>query len=369
MDSELTIGIIGGGQLGRMLLQSAISFSVKCRVYDPHVNAPVQPFCQDITCGAFDDTDAIIKWGQTCDIITYEIEHISVEALKTLKSQGKRIVPDPDILAMIQDKGHQKEFFLSHSIPSAPFKNYQSPKHIGELKWPKVIKSRRFGYDGKGVWVVKDKSELSTIPDQPIIVEDTISIWKECAITVVRNGRGECELMPIVEVVYHDDHNMVDYLIAPADIGIAEQEAIRSMALQIAEKCQLIGILAIEWFITHDKKLLVNEMAPRPHNSGHHTIEALPSSQFDQLMRCLLNLSLGSTTMIRQSAMVNIIGSESESNIHDKVKPLYQMPNVHVHLYGKQWKPFRKMGHITICSDNKPALLETVKTIKEELEK
>ena len=365
------LGILGGGQLGRMLIQSGIDFNIPFSVLDPDPHAPCSSLAE-FTHGKLTDFDTVIKFGSRCDIITIEIENVNTQALEELASQGKKIFPQPHIIELIQDKRKQKIFYQDNNIPTADFLLVENAadvqRNVGFL--PAVNKLGREGYDGRGVQIIKDKSDLSKAFDAPGLLEKLIPFEKEIAVIVARNVRGEVKCFPAVEMVFHPVQNLVEYLFAPADLSAKILEEAYRITKLIVEKLELVGILAVEMFVTREGTILVNEVAPRPHNSGHQTIEANITSQYEQHLRAILDLPLGDTEMVLPSAMVNLLGEPGYEGVakYQGMEEVLQMSGVHVHLYGKRvTKPFRKMGHVTIIDKNIDALKQKAMFVKETL--
>jgi 5-(carboxyamino)imidazole ribonucleotide synthase len=365
------LGILGGGQLGRMLIQSGIDFNIPFSVLDPDQHAPCSTLAE-FHHGKLTDYDTVMKFGNACDVITIEIENVNTQALKDLVKQGKKVFPQPEVIELIQDKRVQKEFYRQHTIPTAPFvltDNAAAVKqHIDFL--PAVNKLGKEGYDGRGVQILRTESDLSKAFDAPGLLEKLIDFEKEISVIVARNERGEVTTFPVVEMVFHPVHNLVEYLFAPADLSekvIREADAI---ARKIILELDMVGLLAVEMFVTKDGEVLVNEVAPRPHNSGHQTIEANITSQYEQHLRAILNLPLGDTTLLMPSSMVNLLGEASYEGVarYEGFDDVVKLPGVHVHLYGKRFtKPFRKMGHVTIVDSDVTRLREKTKFVKETL--
>ncbi len=368
--NQKKIGILGGGQLGKMLLQKAMDFALEIYVLDPDNSAPCKNATPHFVKGDYKEFDDVYHFGKKLDLITIEIENVNTEALKKLQQEGKEIYPQPEIIEMIQDKGLQKIFYQTNSIPTADFflieNKSQIEKYLHYL--PFVQKTRKGGYDGKGVRKINTQSNIPNAFDEPSVLERMVDINKEISIIVARNKNGEIASFPPAESVFNPIANLVDYLICPANIpkNIAEQA--EQIARKIAEQLQIVGTLAIEYFLTKDNKLLVNEMAPRVHNSGHHTIEACITSQFEQHWRAILNLPLGDTSIIRPAVMVNLLGSEGfDGNAHYVgLNIALKYSGVYPHLYGKkQVKPYRKMGHITVTDKTISAAIQKAKKIKD----
>jgi 5-(carboxyamino)imidazole ribonucleotide synthase len=355
--SDFKLGIISGGQLGKILALSASNWDVQTYILDPSLNCPASQVCTNLTQGSPLCYDTVIEFGLKVDMIALEIENVNVEALLELKKRGKRIFPDPEILRVIQDKGLQKEFYRTEKIPTSPFKIYESENDIlealkkGEVALPFVQKVRTAGYDGKGVKLVRNDEQLLELLEGPSVIEELTNIKKELAVIVARNTKGETSCFPTVEMVFNEDVNLVEQLICPANISKEIEEKAEQLSLTIAEKLSFEGILAVELFLTHDDELLVNEVAPRPHNSGHHTVEGTITSQYEQYLRAIFGFPLGDTSIKLPSVMINLLG---EPNHFGKVKyegitESMALSGVKTHSYGKkETYPFRKMGHVTV---------------------
>ncbi len=370
--TDLQIGILGGGQLGRMVIQSAIDFNLNIHTIDPDSNAPCKDISQSFTVGSLTDYDTIMAFGQDKDLLTIEIENVNTKALKDLEKSGKKVYPQPEIIELIQDKRKQKTFYKSNRIPTAEF---ILTEDLNDLKkhedfLPGVHKLGTEGYDGRGVQIIRTASDLEKGFDKPSLLEKLIDFDKELSVIVSRNEDGETKCFPVVELVFHKEANLVEYLFAPAKISDEIEQAAYSLAEQVIDQLQMVGILAVEMFLTKDGELLVNEIAPRTHNSGHHTIEANITSQFEQHLRAILNLPLGATELIIPAAMVNVLGEEgfTGSAKYEGINELMALEGVHLHLYGKkQTKPFRKMGHVTITAEDPKVLKEQVDKVKKTL--
>ena len=347
------LGMIGGGQLGRMFIQESTNFDVQVHVLDPDDNAPCKTLASSFTKGSLTDYDAVLKFGADKDVITVEIENINIEALEVLEKQGKKVFPQPNVLRIIQDKGLQKEFYKQHKIPTADFFLIQNETEIQDYisSFPLMQKMRKGGYDGKGVQPLREVSDLSKAFSVPSILEKMIPFVKELSVIVARNEKGETAVYPTVECEFNPVANLVEFLFSPASVSEKVEEEARKIAIDVIEKLGMVGLLAVEFFLLKDGSLLVNEIAPRPHNSGHHTIECNVTSQFEQHMRSILNLPLGSTRILQNGVMINLLGEEGYegSAFYQGLEEVIAIEGVKVHLYGKEFtKSFRKMGHITV---------------------
>ena len=353
---DLRLGVLGGGQLGRMLIQAANDLNIHIHCLDPDPNAPCSEIAHSFSCGSLTDFNSVLNFGSDKHLITVEIENVNVEALVELEKKGVKVFPQPNVLKLIQDKGLQKEFYLKNNIPTAAFELISSKAELLlKTDFPFVHKLRTGGYDGKGVKIISNLSEAEQSFDAPSVIEEKIDFQKELSVLVARNEKGEIKTFPLVECEFNPEANLVEFLFSPADVSPEIELKAKEIASQLIEKLNMVGLLAVELFLTKSNELLVNEIAPRPHNSGHHTIECCTTSQFSQHLRAILNLPLGDTSLIQAGAMINLVG-EKEFNgpvIYDGLENLLSIPGVFPHLYGKEIsKPFRKMGHITITGKN-----------------
>lgn len=366
---QKTLGILGGGQLGRMFIQAAINYNIDIHILDPDSNAPCKSICQKFTQGSLNDFDTVYTWGQESDILTIEIESVNTEALEKLQSEGKEVYPQPHLIRLIQDKRLQKQFYKDNNIPTAEFILTENKADVAENVdfLPAVNKLGREGYDGRGVQVLHRSQDLEKAFDAPGLLEKLIDFEKEIAVIVARNKQGEVKTYPAVACAFHPTANLVEYLFAPAGISEDLEEKAKKIAFDLIQKLDMVGILAVEMFVTKTGEILVNEIAPRPHNSGHHSIEANYTSQFEQHLRAVMAMPLGNTSLRQPAAMVNLLG---EADYTGKVKiegldEALAMSGVYIHLYGKKiTKPFRKMGHVTILAENLEQLKEKAEKIK-----
>lgn len=353
---DLRLGVLGGGQLGRMLIQAANDLNIHIHCLDPDPNAPCSEIAHSFSCGSLTDFNTVLNFGSDKHLITVEIENVNVEALIELEKKGVKVFSQPNVLKLIQDKGLQKEFYLKNNIPTAAFELISSKAELLlKTDFPFVHKLRTGGYDGKGVKIISNLSEAVQSFDEPSVIEEKIDFQKELSVLVARNEKGEIKTFPLVECEFNPEANLVEFLFSPAEVSPEIELKAKEIASQLIEKLNMVGLLAVELFLTKSNELLVNEIAPRPHNSGHHTIECCTTSQFSQHLRAILNLPLGDTSLIQAGAMINLVG-EKEFNgpvIYDGLENLLSIPGVFPHLYGKEIsKPFRKMGHITITGKN-----------------
>ena len=373
---NIKLGIIAGGQLGKMLIQEASKWDIDTFVLDNDEHCPAGAIASEFIKGSMHAFDDVYAFGEKVDLLTYEIEHINIAALKKLKSEGLTIFPDPDVLELIQDKGLQKQFFQKHNIPTADFtlfKDYESITHSienGRLRLPFVQKLRKGGYDGRGVAVIKSFEDIAGILKGASVIEDKIEIKKEIAVIVARNPQGEINCFPVVEMIFDASANLVDKLICPSEINASTSEQAKIISHQLAESLNLVGLLAVEFFVDNNNRLLVNEIAPRPHNSGHHTIESMMTSQFEQHLRAILGLPLGSTKMIMPSVMINLLGESGFSGpvVYEGLHDCLAIEGVNIHLYGKKvTRPYRKMGHVTIIASTIEEAIEKAETVRKTL--
>jgi len=365
-------GILGGGQLGRMLLQEAANYPVEVSVMEKDPLCPSAKLCHHFILGDITNYDDVIRFGEGLDVITIEIENVNVEALFELEKRGCRVIPKPEALRTIKNKILQKEFYTQHQIPTASYKVLQNRD---ELKnnidfLPAVHKLAMGGYDGKGVQIIKKQEDIPLGFDAPAVLEKMISIEKEIAIIVAVAENGKTAIYPPVEMFFDPILNLLDLQLCPASIPEKTLWKAEAIALTVARKLDSPGIFAIEMFVDKEGTVWVNETAPRVHNSGHHTIEAHYSSQFDMLWRIIMNYPLGNTTMIMSSMMVNLLGAEGYAGKthYEGLEDILSIPDVFVHLYGKtDTKPGRKMGHVTIISNEKQELIHQANRIKSTL--
>jgi len=349
------IGMLGGGQLGRMFIQNALSYDANIHVLDPDLNAPCAALASHFTCGSFKDYDTVLAFGRSADIVSVEIEDVNVDALVQLQREGKEVYPQPEVLSVIKDKGLQKTFYKTHQIPTSDFVLLDKGTDANNLdaSWfPSFLKMRTSGYDGKGVQKLRTKDDATfTVP---CVLEKCIDVKQEFAVIISRHKDGTLASFPVVDMDFHAEANLVEFLYAPSTLTDGQQAMALNLAQKIATQLEIIGLLAIEFFLDTDNRIWVNEMAPRPHNSGHHTIEANTSSQFDQHFRCIMGFAPGDTRALQASVMLNLLGEEGFTGpvVYEGLNEATALPGVHIHLYGKQeTKPFRKMGHVTVTAN------------------
>jgi 5-(carboxyamino)imidazole ribonucleotide synthase len=373
-DLRRKIGILGGGQLGKMLCQAAADWHLDIAVLDPSPHAPAAPFCREFVAGDFRDYDTVVAFGQKVDVLTVEIEQVNVQALYDLQRAGKIIHPSPRALEIIQDKGRQKAFFVENDLPTAPFECFEDEQALWEAvqagRWtpPFVQKTRTAGYDGRGVVVLRtlEEAERKRLKGA-CLAEKWVPIRAEVAVIVARNPRDEVAVFPPVEMDFHPEANLMEMLLCPARISPFEAAEAEALAERVIRAFDLCGVLAVEMFLTQKGRLLVNEVAPRPHNSGHHTIEANVTSQFQQHLRAISDLPLGDTSLRTPAAILNVLGEANQSGPAHYVglEECLAEPGVYVHLYGKQHTaPFRKMGHITVTAPTIEAALAKVARVR-----
>ncbi|MDX2196596.1 MAG: 5-(carboxyamino)imidazole ribonucleotide synthase [Cytophagales bacterium] len=366
---DLKIGILGGGQLGRMLIQEAVNFNLQIHVLDNDDEAPCKNIASKFVKGSLTDYEVVFEFGKDLDLLTIEIENVNTEALIALEASGVKVYPQPHIIKLIQDKRTQKEFYKKNDIPTS---DYVLINHKNELEayknyLPGVLKLGKAGYDGKGVLIIESENDFKKAFDAPGLLERKIDFEKEISVIVARNESGEVSVYPVVELVFNSKYNLVDYLFAPAIISDDIEHKAIDTAKELISKLQMVGLLAVEMFVTHDGQVYVNEIAPRPHNSGHHTIEANFTSQYGQLWRAILNLPLGSTETRNYAAMVNLLGEEGHNGIatYEGLEEILKFEGVFPHLYGKKFtKPSRKMGHVTIVGRDIVELNEKISLVK-----
>jgi len=370
--SSFKLGILGGGQLGKMLLTETQKWDIHTCVLDPSDQAPCSAICNEFTQGDFNDYDTVYQFGKRVDLLTVEIEHINIKALYQLQKEGLKIHPQPEVLEIIKHKGLQKDFYTKHNIPTVSYQRFETKKDFinQTFEYPIVWKSAQFGYDGTGVKVLKNKTDIQNLPDVPCIIEDFIPIEKEYAVIVARNKSGEIKSYPVVEMEFHTTANQVEYVLCPAFISDEFEKKIQKIAIQVADAFKHIGLLAVEFILNKKAELVVNEVAPRPHNSGHYSIEASYTNQFEQHLRAILDLPLGKTQSKLAGIMVNLVGEENYTGevIYQGFDTLLEMEGVTPHLYGKKLtRPFRKMGHVNVVHKNIKEAREIAEKVKNSI--
>jgi 5-(carboxyamino)imidazole ribonucleotide synthase len=357
--SDFKLGILGGGQLGKMMLFDTRKFDIQTYVLDPSDEAPCKIACNKFFQGDLMDFETVYNFGKQVDVLTFEIELVNLDALEKLESEGINVFPSPKTLRLIQNKGVQKDFYSQSNIPTAAYQRFENldalKKEIQNLKLPFVWKCTEFGYDGTGVKIIRTLSDLDNLPNVECISEEMIPFKNELSVIVCRNPSGEIKTYPVVEMEFHPEANQVEYVICPARIEDKVAKKAREIALNVSEKFNHVGLLAVEMFQTINDEIIINEVAPRPHNSGHHTIEASYTSQFENHLRAILNLPLGNTDSKVAGIMVNLVGEEGFSGevIYENIETILGWNGVTPHIYGKkQTRPFRKMGHVTIVNQD-----------------
>lgn len=351
------LGVLGGGQLGRMLIQSAMNYDVHVYAMDSSKTAPCARLAYEFTEGDINNFDDVIAFGKDKDVLTVEIEHVNVDALEVLEKQGIQVFPQPRVLRLIQDKGLQKEFYQNNDIPTAPFRLIYNKQEIeNSIDFlPAMQKLRKGGYDGKGVFKIGDKKDIANAFESPSLLEDLIDFEKELSVIVARNKNGEVKTFPLVECEFNPSLNLVEFLFSPANVSSEIEEKAEKIAIDVIEKLEMVGLLAVELFLTKKGDLLVNEIAPRTHNSGHHTIECNYTSQFEQHLRAITNQHLGDTSIKSPGVMINLLGEDKFKGpaVYEGLEEMMTQKGVYIHLYGKaQTKPFRKMGHVTVTDNS-----------------
>ncbi len=368
------IGILGGGQLGKMVLDVSNKWGIDVHILDPDKNCPSSRLCSKFFVGDLMDYETVIKFGQSADIITIEIENVNVEALKFLESQGKKVFPQPNIIEIIQDKSEQKKFYLKNNIPSSSFKIFEGIDKLkdliikGQVSYPFIWKASKMGYDGYGVKKIVDNKSLEKVNDCNFIIEELIQIKKELSVMIGSRESGETVVYPVVEMEFNNESNQVEYILSPANISKELEVKAKKLAHEVSQKFNIYGIIAVEMFLTNDDELLVNEVAPRPHNSYHYSIEGSYTSQFEQLLRSILDLPLGSSQNIQNSVMVNLVGDLNSKGpvVYKNFDQIIGIEGVNPHIYGKfETRPNRKMGHITIVNKDLKKAKDIAKHIKE----
>jgi 5-(carboxyamino)imidazole ribonucleotide synthase len=372
MHKHTKIGVLGGGQLGKMLIQEGINFPIEFHVLDPDKDCPCSEICKNFSCGSFNDFESVVNFGKVLDVVTIEIENVNTAALFELKKLGVKVFPEPHVIELIKDKGLQKDFYAKNNFRSSEFVYIENPSEElnSPFEFPFFLKMRTGGYDGKGVKKIYNQKDLNNSYKVASIAEKDIKPIKELAVIVARNSIGEIKSFPSVESIFVPEIHLVDYLNCPANISKSKELEAQQIAKSIIEALEMTGILAVEFFIDNNENIWINEIAPRPHNSGHQSIEANTTSQYEQLVRCLLSLPLGETDILFNSAMVNLLGHENYQGdvAYQGLEKVLSQKNVFLHLYGKKTtKPYRKMGHVTIVGNSKDEISEKVEFIKANL--
>ena len=372
-----TIGILGGGQLGKMLLTTTRQWDLTTHVMDPSPEAPARIGCNHFTQGDLMEYQDVLDFGKKVDLLTIEIENINTKALAELEKQGVKVYPQAAVLELIQNKCKQKEFYQKKGIPSAPFQVFNSKEALkdavvrGRISFPFVWKSAAMGYDGFGVQIIRSNQDLETVSEGGCMAEDLVAIEKEIGVIVCRSVSGETVSYPSVEMEFHSTANQVEFVLSPARISKKIEEKAREVALEVSKAYQHVGLLAVELFLTKEGEIWVNEVAPRPHNSGHYSIEAAYTSQFEQHIRALLDLPLGNPENKVAGVMVNLVGAEGHQGpvYYKNMEHILAIEGVCPHIYGKkETRPFRKMGHITIVNKNLETARQIAAQVKETIE-
>jgi 5-(carboxyamino)imidazole ribonucleotide synthase len=359
--SDFKLGILGGGQLGKMLLSETRKFDIQTLVLEPSEEAPARLSCNKFVKGSLMDFDTVYQFGKMVDLLTIEIENVNLDALDQLEKEGLPIYPSPKTLRLIQNKGKQKDYYVANDIPTSPHQRFVDLNDLknalakDELEFPFVWKCAQFGYDGNGVKICRSALDLVKLPDVECIAEEMVPFKNELAVIVARSASGEVKTYPVVEMEFHPEANQVEYVICPARIDATVAQKANEIALKVSEAFNHVGLLAVEMFQTEDDAILVNEVAPRPHNSGHYSIEASYTSQFENHLRAILNLPLGNTDSKVAGIMVNLVGEEGYSGqvVYENIENIMAIDGVTPHIYGKrETRPFRKMGHVTIVNED-----------------
>ncbi|SFW41836.1 5-(carboxyamino)imidazole ribonucleotide synthase [Cellulophaga fucicola] len=371
--SDFKLGILGGGQLGKMMLYETRKLDIFTKVLEATDDAPSRIACNEFVKGELLNFDDVYNFGKTVDVLTIEIENVNLSALEKLEDEGTKVYPPTSALRIIHNKATQKLFYVDNNIPTAEFHRFAYTSEIkdsienGGLSFPFVWKCAQFGYDGQGVKVVRTFSDLEGLPNVECIAEDMVPFKNELAVIVARNSKGEVKTYPVVEMEFHPEANQVEYVICPARIPDAVAQKAQEIALQVADKIKHVGLLAVEMFQTNEDEILVNEVAPRPHNSGHYSIEASYTNQFEQHIRAILGLPLGDTKSKVAGIMVNLVGAEGYTGnvVYQNMEDILKLEGVTPHIYGKkETRPFRKMGHVTIVNKDIDKAREIAEQVK-----
>lgn len=374
--SDFKLGILGGGQLGKMLLTETRKFDIQTLVLEPSEEAPARYSCNGFYKGSLMDFDTVYQFGKMVDLLTIEIENVNLDALDKLEEEGLPIYPSPKTLRLIQNKGKQKDYYVSNNIPTSPHQRFVDLNDLrnalakDELEFPFVWKCAQFGYDGNGVKICRSSLDLVKLPDVECIAEEMVPFKNELAVIVARSVSGEVKTYPVVEMEFHPEANQVEYVICPARIDEKVAQKATEVALKVSEAFNHVGLLAVEMFQTEDDEILVNEVAPRPHNSGHYSIEASYTSQFENHLRAILNLPLGNTDSKVAGIMVNLVGEEGYSGqvVYENIEKIMAINGVTPHIYGKrETRPFRKMGHVTIVNENMTEARKIAEEVKNSI--
>lgn len=368
--AKTKVGILGGGQLGQMLIQSAVGFDLEIHVLDPDEDAPCKHFCANFVQGDYLDFDTVVKFGSDLEVVTIEFENINVDALFELQNRGVKVYPQPEVIKLIQDKGVQKSFYKENGLNSAEFvliDDLEDFSKLDESFFPAFQKLRRGGYDGKGVVKLNSLRDLEKAFDAPSVLEKLVDLDKEVGVIVARSATGEVRAFPAVDLVFNEQANLVEFLYTPSQLPADVQKKVSEIACNLITRLEMVGLLAVEMFVTKEGEVLINEIAPRPHNSGHSTIEANLTSQFEQHLRAILGLPLGGTEVVRPAVMINLLGAEGFSGPvkYRGVEDVLAVEGVNLHFYAKKMtKPFRKMGHLNITAETLEKAIEKAQYVK-----
>ncbi len=368
--SSKRLGILGGGQLGKMLLSKCRQWDIHTSVLDPSPAAPARLLADHFAVGDLMDYQTVYDFGLEMDVLTIEIENVNVDALVALAQKGVKVYPRPETLSVIQDKIQQKEFYANHNIPTAAFSTWTNKPKWEEINAPCIWKSSRFGYDGYGVKKISNREDWDAVPKVPCLIEDHVEIDREISVIVARSPKGDVKCYEVVEMEFNSKANQVEYVFYPSTLSDAQQQHCQKLAMEVTEALNHVGLLAVELFLDKEGAILVNEVAPRPHNSGHLSIEGAITSQFEQHLRAILDLPLGDTAFLSPTIMINLVGDIGHSGpvVYENLEELLSMPQAQPHLYGKkETRPMRKMGHITITGENLETLRHQATTLKQRI--
>ena len=370
------IGILGAGQLGKMLIQDASKMGISLSLMDKSHDMPAVPICRNFTQGDIQNYEDVLAFGKDKDIVSIEIEAVNVDALEVLEKEGKEVYPQPHLLRIIKDKGLQKQYYKEHNLATSAFALYEGADEIrkavaeSSLSLPFVQKARTGGYDGKGVFLVRTQEDLNQLMPTPSVCEDLVDIDKELSVIIARNTKGETAVYEVAEMEFHPTANLVNLLFTPSRVGKEVQEEAKALALSLANQMEIVGLLAVELFLDKEGRIYINEVAPRPHNSGHHTIEGATSSQYENHIRAILGLPLGSTKVLKPAAMINLLGAEGSAGptVYQGLEEALATEGAYLHLYGKaESKPHRKMGHATIIGDTLEDAIKKANFVRETI--
>lgn len=368
--SDFRLGIIGGGQLGRMLALEAADWDIRTAHLDSDEEAPAYIIADQFRKGSMTSYDDVVRFGQTVDVVTVESDNVNADALEYLAKQGKRVYPTAETLRIIQDKGLQRNFCKEKGLPVPAYEVFENKNDLLQSKnwtFPYIVKTRKAGYDGKGVFLIKGESDLAQVPDTGLVAEEKVNLQRELTVIAARNAENEVVTYPVIEMFMSPSAYLVDYLIGPAQVEASLQDEARRIGSELVQAFDIQGMLAIELFLDADGRLLINEASPRPHNSGHQTIEGSLTSQYEQHLRGIMNLPLGSCETKMPAGMINLLGEpDADGEVrYEGLNECLAMPGVKLHIYGKkQVRPFRKMGHITVLDRNYEELIRKIRQIK-----